>query len=78
MVGRMFCSALALVLAAVPAIALADDPHDPQMRTQAARERDRAIIRKLNEQELRIAHLESQRRNNAVMVTLRLDERAPY
>lgn len=52
MVGRMFCSALALVLAAVPAIALADDPHDPQMRTQAARERDRAIIRKLNQQEL--------------------------
>ena len=35
-----------------PTLALADDPYDPQMRTQTARERDRAIIRKLNQQEL--------------------------
>lgn len=52
MVGRIFRSALALGLAALPTLALADDPLDPQMRTQAARERDRAIIRKLNQQEL--------------------------
>lgn len=49
---RMMCSALALGVVALPGVALADDPHDPQMRTQAARERDRAIIRKLNQQEL--------------------------
>jgi hypothetical protein len=49
---RMMGSALALCLMVVPGVAMADDPHDPQMRTQAARERDRAIIRKLNQQEL--------------------------
>lgn len=52
MVGRIFCSALALALAALPTLALADDPHDPKMRTQAARERDRGVIRRLNQQEL--------------------------
>lgn len=49
---RMVCGALALGLMAVPGVALADDPYDPSMRTQGARERDRAIIRKLNQQEL--------------------------
>lgn len=49
---RTMCSALALGVVALPGVALADDPYDPQMRTQAARERDRAIIRKLNQQEL--------------------------
>lgn len=49
---RMVCGALALGLMAVPGVALADDPYDPSMRTQRARERDRAIIRKLNQQEL--------------------------
>lgn len=44
--------ALTLGGLAAPGVALADDPYDPQMRTQAARERDRAIIRKLNQQEL--------------------------
>lgn len=43
---------LALALVANPTLALADDPHDPQMRTQAARERDRGVIRRLNQQEL--------------------------
>lgn len=41
---------LALFLAAAPV--LADDPNDPAMRSAAARERDRAIIRRLNQQEL--------------------------
>ncbi|SMC47988.1 hypothetical protein [Novosphingobium sp. B1] len=49
---RTMCGALALGLVVAPGVALADDPYDPQMRTQAARERDRAIIRKLNQQEL--------------------------
>lgn len=44
--------ALVMALVAVPGVAMADDPHDPQMRTQAARERDRAVIRRLNQQEL--------------------------
>lgn len=44
--------ALVMALVAVPSVALADDPYDPQLRTQAAREWDRAIIRKLNQQEL--------------------------
>lgn len=37
---------------ALPGMALADDPNDPAMATRAARERDRAMIRKLNEDQL--------------------------
>ncbi|MDF8332384.1 hypothetical protein [Novosphingobium cyanobacteriorum] len=44
-VSFIACAALA---AMVPAVAQADDPYDPAMRTHAARERDRAIIRQLN------------------------------
>lgn len=43
-------AALAAIFTAVPA--LADDPNDPEMRSAAARERDRAIIRQLNRDEL--------------------------
>jgi hypothetical protein len=39
-------AALAAVL--MPAAAMADDPHDPAMRTRAARERDRQQIRQMN------------------------------
>jgi hypothetical protein len=46
-----FC-ALALAAALLPIAALADDPNDPTMRTAAARARDRAIIRGLNQREL--------------------------
>lgn len=52
MSARTILSAMVLGLVMLPDTALADDPLDPQMRTQAARERDRAIIRKLNQQEL--------------------------
>lgn len=44
--------ALALVLMLICSPALADDPHDPAMRTKAARARDHAIIRSLNLREL--------------------------
>jgi Ni/Co efflux regulator RcnB len=40
------CAAMASVM--VPAAAFADDPHDPAMRSAAARARDREIIRQLN------------------------------
>ncbi len=40
------CAVLAAMM--VPAVAHADNPLDPAMRSKAARERDRAIIRKLN------------------------------
>jgi hypothetical protein len=42
----------AVVAAMVPAAALADDPHDPAMRSAAARAHDRETIRQLNLQEL--------------------------
>jgi hypothetical protein len=42
----------ALVAAVIPAVALADDPNDPAMRSAAARARDRQIIRQLNQHEL--------------------------
>lgn len=45
-VKLLICAALAGAL--VPAAAFADDPHDPAMRSAAARARDRAIIRQLN------------------------------
>jgi hypothetical protein len=43
-------AALAAIFTAIPA--MADDPNDPAMRSAAARERDRATIRRLNQQEL--------------------------
>ena len=38
--------------AALPTAALADDPRDPTMRSAAARARDRAIIKRMNQQQL--------------------------
>jgi hypothetical protein len=49
-VNPFFCTAL--VAAVMPAVALADDPNDPAMRSAAARARDHEIIRQLNKQEL--------------------------
>ena len=40
------------MVALVPGPALADDPHDPAMRSAAARARDREMIRQLNLGEL--------------------------
>ena len=42
----------ALVAAAIPGVAFADDPNDPTMRSAAARARDHAAIRRLNLAEL--------------------------
>lgn len=41
----------ALFVAALSVPAMADDPHDPSMRTAAARAKDKARIRELNLQE---------------------------
>ncbi|WP_232308212.1 hypothetical protein [Tsuneonella dongtanensis] len=49
-----FAGALALAVVAVTAApALADDPNDPTMRSAAAKARDRAIIKRLNQEQLR-------------------------
>ena len=48
----IFACVAALGAALLPAVALADDPHDPTMRSPAARARDRAIIRQMNQQQL--------------------------
>jgi hypothetical protein len=45
----MICAAI--IAAMMPAVALADDPHDPTMRSAAARARDREMIRRLNLEE---------------------------
>ncbi|MCW1402363.1 hypothetical protein OKA06_08505 [Novosphingobium sp. MW5] len=51
--NRIFAGAVALALGTVAAApALADDPNDPAMRDPAARAKDRAIIRKLNRDQL--------------------------
>ena len=52
MKAGLFGCALALVAAFVPAAALADDPRDPTMRSAAAQARDRAIIKRMNQQQL--------------------------
>ena len=43
---------LALGAVLLPASALADDPHDLSMRSPAARARDRAIIKRMNQDQL--------------------------
>lgn len=50
---RQLAGALALGLAAVPSPVLADDPKDPAMRDASARARDAAIIKRLNEEQLK-------------------------
>ena len=47
-----FVWALAIGAAVLPATAHADDPHDPTMRSAAARARDRATIKRMNQQQL--------------------------
>ncbi len=49
---RLLVCALALGAALLPAAAMADDPNDPSMRSAEARARDRAIIRRLNQEQL--------------------------
>lgn len=52
MKSRVFAYALALGAVLVPAAAMADDPYDPSMRSAAARARDRAIIKQMNQRQL--------------------------
>ncbi|MFD1611593.1 hypothetical protein ACFSCW_07255 [Sphingomonas tabacisoli] len=47
-----FVCALAMGATFLPAAAFADDPHDPTMRSAAARARDRAIIKRMNQEQL--------------------------
>jgi hypothetical protein len=47
-----FAAALALAAALVPQVALADDPGDAAMRNAAARARDAATIKRLNQEQL--------------------------
>lgn len=49
---QLILCALALGAILLPAAAVADDPNDPAMRTAEARARDRAIIRRLNQEQL--------------------------
>lgn len=53
----LFAGALALGIALVPAAASADNPNDPTMRSAEARARDKAIIKRLNQDQL--AHVQS-------------------
>lgn len=49
--GLSMCIAAACA-ALVPSVAFADDPRDPTMRTAEARARDRATIKRMNQQQL--------------------------
>ena len=48
----LLACALALGIALVPVAASADDPRDPSMRSAEARARDKAIIKRLNQEQL--------------------------
>jgi hypothetical protein len=48
----LFAGVLALAIAFASNAAHADDPRDPTMRSEAARARDKAIIKRLNEEQL--------------------------
>jgi hypothetical protein len=45
---KLLAGAMAIAAATLPSVALADDPRDPTMQNEQARERDRAMIRALN------------------------------
>lgn len=47
-----FICALVMGATLLPAAALADDPHDQTMRNAAARARDRAAIKRMNQDQL--------------------------
>ena len=49
--SRFMAGAVALWLAAIPCVALADDPNDREMRNRAAREADAAEVRRLNREQ---------------------------
>ncbi len=49
---KSIAGALALGLIVLSGAALADDPNDPSMRSAAARARDKAIIKRLNQEQL--------------------------
>ncbi|WP_340268448.1 hypothetical protein [Sphingobium mellinum] len=49
--GLFVCAAV-MAAALLPAVAHADDPNDPSMRSAAARARDRATIKRMNQQQL--------------------------
>ncbi|HYZ47546.1 MAG TPA: hypothetical protein VE567_01490 [Sphingomonas sp.] len=49
--GSLAC-AFIMTATLLPSTALADDPHDPTMRSAAARARDRAIIKRMNQDQL--------------------------
>lgn len=50
--ARAGALALLAAIAAIPTVALADDPRDRTMQTREARERDREIIRQMNQEQL--------------------------
>jgi len=50
--SSLFACALAMGAALLPAAALADDPRDPTMKSAAARARDSAETRRLNQGQL--------------------------
>ena len=55
--ARLILSALALAICAQAGGVAADNPNDPSMRSAEARARDKAIIKRLNQEQL--AHVRS-------------------
>jgi len=66
--GSFICAAM-MGASLLPAAALADDPRDPTMRSAAARARDSAIIKRMNQQQLAYVRQRDARNRQSYRVT---------
>ncbi|UZW56504.1 hypothetical protein NUH86_07005 [Sphingobium sp. JS3065] len=71
-----FVCAFAMGAALLPAAAIADDPNDPTMRSAAARARDSAIIKRMNQQQL--AYVRQRDARNRPTYRVRQSDRDAY
>lgn len=69
-VHTLICAAF---IAAIPAVAWADDPNDPAMRNADARARDRELTRQLNLEEMARVRQRDARAAQAARTTLARD-----
>ena len=73
--GSFICAVM-MGASLLPGAALADDPHDPTMRSAAARARDSAIIKRMNQQQL--AYVRERDARNRQSYRVRQSDRDAY
>ncbi|WP_176596199.1 MULTISPECIES: hypothetical protein [Sphingobium] len=73
--GSFICAVM-MGASFLPGVALADDPNDPTMRSAAARARDSAIIKRMNQQQL--AYVRQRDARNRQSYRVRQSDRDAY